>query len=100
MKPKQRKVWERVIARDNQTCVYCGGEGAEVHHVVGRAICPEEDLWTEQNMCVLCKECHVDMAHTKIMREELLAILSEEHPEYLDWYCERLHFSRYIDGWR
>jgi 5-methylcytosine-specific restriction endonuclease McrA len=92
MKPYQRKVWLEVIARDYQACVRCGAPGSEVHHILGRGICWEDDLWAAPNMAVLCKKCHDDMMHTVNGRGELLRRIVDRNPAYLDWYAERRAF--------
>lgn len=92
MNPKQKKVWEAVIERDNGLC-FCGATGCEVHHIVPRSRC-FENLWTLQNMRVVCWSCH----HSGIegRTSEILIEMIERFPEYEDWYRDRAEFRGYL----
>lgn len=98
MKSWQRLAWLAVIARDHGACLRCGRAGSEVHHILSRSLCPQEDLWTLQNMVSLCKNCHSSMAHTKAGRAAMLSLMVRNRPQYAAWYDAREHF-RSRRGW-
>lgn len=51
-----RKVRERILARDNYTCVYCGENADQVDHVVARKNGGTND---EHNLVAACKRCNL-----------------------------------------
>ena len=77
---RERELRRRVIARDGGRCIRCGKAGDAVHHVLPRSqLCGQKlngKLWSVENMCVLCQECHGKAAG---LRGELLSILKARH---------------------
>ena len=69
----RRKVWER----DNG-CIFCGSyDSPTMAHYISKA---KNGLGIEQNMAIVCMECHRKMDHT------------EQRPEYLK------RFKEYLDN--
>jgi len=61
---------EGVFKRDNYTCVICGGEGQDAHHIL------ERRLWSDggyylNNGSTLCGSCHMKAEQTLISVEEI-----------------------------
>jgi len=61
---------EGVFERDNYTCVICGGEGQDAHHIL------ERRLWSDggyylNNGSTLCGVCHMKAEQTLISVEEI-----------------------------
>lgn len=47
----------RILLRDNNCCVKCGSEKeVQVDHII--AIMNGGEMWDEENLQTLCKECH------------------------------------------
>ncbi|MCK9597567.1 MAG: HNH endonuclease [Sphaerochaeta sp.] len=97
MNPKQQAIWNEVRERDSESCVLCGAQGAEIHHIIPRSRCKEEDLWKVQNMAVTCWECHHNgRVAIEARAGEIIGILVDRYPEYEDWYAERPQFNAYL----
>lgn len=54
-----------VRVRDGQRCRMCGGNGQEVHHIRFRS---QGGTDTEDNLILLCNECHHVHAHGELSR--------------------------------
>ena len=69
MTPARRK---RIEGRDGKECRQCGDAGCalEVHHITGLFWQPwcERDLEADDNLCLLCVDCH--KIQTKIQDRE------------------------------
>ena len=51
-----KKVREYVIERDGGRCQYCGQDGNNVHHLIGRR--NRSTRWFIDNLLLLCPGCH------------------------------------------
>lgn len=66
-----------VLARDRQTCAYCGGHAATVDHIVPRSRGGE---WTWVNTVAACKVCNTRKG-SKTLREARMRLRFEPwHP--------------------
>lgn len=54
--PKWQHIRERVLLRDNYTCVICGGRATHVHHIRGAHRFNEENHL--EDLCCLCEKDH------------------------------------------
>ena len=50
------RVRVRVVARDGMECIICHKYGTQVAHYIGRA---QGGLGIEENLVLLCPECHM-----------------------------------------
>ena len=104
MKHKQTKatdipkyVRDRVFARDDGRCVWCGRRGAYVFpeaHYIART---RGGLGIEQNILTLCRPCHKafdngDMNERLKMRARFREYLKEKYP---DWDETKLIYHKY-----
>lgn len=46
---------DRIRARDNNTCVFCGAPASEVHHLIPLS---KGGVTTPSNLVCICKACH------------------------------------------
>lgn len=54
---------KEILKRDNHACRNCGSdEHLEVHHIIPVTMGGTKD---ESNLCTLCSDCHLNMAHGK-----------------------------------
>lgn len=70
-KEVSKKIWER----DNATCQYCGKykDGSQefhIHHII--PFDNESARYSEWNLILLCKECHISYIHTKKNTDRML----------------------------
>lgn len=82
-----------VRERDKHRCILCERPSGTVHHVVSvgrRRTWPE--VWSEQNMVVLCPQCHIDApggrgAHNQKGRMACMEYLTGIYGQ--TWYQQR-----------
>lgn len=68
MNAAQKELWEEVIERDEGLCIQDGARGSEVAHIVPRW---HRGAWAKENMCVLCRGCHL-ASHNRRARRILI----------------------------
>jgi 5-methylcytosine-specific restriction endonuclease McrA len=59
------KIRARVLRRDNNTCVYCGGQATEVDHIIPVSRGGTHVL---SNLCASCKGCNASRNHEQRMQ--------------------------------
>ncbi len=60
----------RILLRDNHTCKKCGNrENLEVDHII--AIVNGGDQWNENNLQVLCNNCHKEKTKLDLKRKTI-----------------------------
>ena len=64
LKNKADKLWKERIHERDKVCQYCGKQGGQAHHIIGRR--NHNVRWDLDNGIVLCSGCHTlraDSAH-------------------------------------
>lgn len=89
-KPEWAKRLEReVVERDEGACINCDDWYTDVHHIVprGRKRPYSKEVWRKENMCCMCRGCHV-WGQTVWMREKLLRKIVELYDYDMAWTRE------------
>lgn len=84
-------VREKVWARDEECCVWCGNSNASANaHFIARS---QAGLGIEQNILTLCANCHRrfdQSADRQWMKEHLREYLSSKYP---GWDEQKLYYT-------
>jgi len=85
-RPQWTRQLERdVIERDDKSCINCGRPAADIHHIVARRGKKySKKVWRIENMCCICRDCHVD-GQTVWMRVQLLQRMQVLYGYDMDW---------------
>jgi len=76
---------EGVFSRDNNTCVICGNEAQDAHHIIERRLFNDGGYYLD-NGSSLCGECHLKAESTEISCKEIREACGIENavlPEHL-----------------
>ncbi len=88
------KVRQAVIERHNGRCLLCGDVGTDIAHYLSRGA--QGGLGIEQNLVLLCRDCHFRLDQTTERKSLLIAVkhyLEAIYPGFRDE-------DRRYDKWR
>ena len=80
---------QETIERDRGKCLECGRNAHDVHHIVPRSRGKRNSpkIWRIENMCCLCRMCHVN-GQSVSMRARLLRKMHERYGYDMSWVRE------------
>ncbi len=88
-------VRDKVLKRDNYTCIICGRYEVQIAHYISRA---RGGLGIPENLACLCPQCHHEYDNGKLHKEIKKALEDYLRQHYSEWDNKRLIYSKWEDG--